>query len=178
MAVRPSSKYRISESSSTERLPCRNTPLISNRRSRCPAEATTTTVATVATAVTVASDLTRRVRRVRNHRIPTPIIMSSAAPVTTVRRIPNHGMLASPAAAVPTMAPRVFTPYTAPMDRSPAPATSNVRVISGRVMPAQNVAGNMMSNATPYRARLNPVYPPSVRAKVPRRSAVHPNDAA
>ncbi len=43
------------------------------------------------------------------------------------------------------MAPNVFTPYTPPIDFSPTPATKSVLVMSGRVIPAQNEAGNMIA---------------------------------
>ena len=77
----------------------------------------------------------------------------------------------------PRMLPRVFTPYTHPMARSPSPAESRVLVMSGRVMPAQKVAGSMMSRATPYRNRLKSPYPERFRFRAQSRSAVHPKEA-
>ena len=52
-------------------------------------------------------------------------------------------MSASPASAAPTMEPSVLTAYTWPMARSPAPRPRRMRVISGSVTPAQNVAGSI-----------------------------------
>ena len=45
----------------------------------------------------------------------------------------------------PQIDPSVFQPYTAPIARSPDPLASRVRVMSGSVIPAQKVAGSMMT---------------------------------
>ncbi len=45
--------------------------------------------------------------------------------------------------------PRVLTPYTSPIARSPAPAAISVRVSSGNVAPAQKVVGSMIARQMP-----------------------------
>ncbi len=49
----------------------------------------------------------------------------------------------------PMIDPRVLTAYTVPIARSPRPPSTRVRVMSGRVMPAQKVAGIMTSMQIP-----------------------------
>ncbi len=71
--------------------------------------------------------------------------MSSTAPwINSVFR-PSNGMRISPAMITPMIDPKVFTAYTVPTARSPRPESMRSFVITGRVMPAKNVAGTMTS---------------------------------
>ena len=79
----------------------------------------------------------------------TPSAMSIAPPVTSSSLSPSRGMSQSAAAATPTIEPSVFHAYTAPIARSPWPAPSSIRVISGSVTPAQKVGGNMTASEMP-----------------------------
>jgi hypothetical protein len=81
--------------------------------------------------------------------------MSTSAPITSSALSPTSGSSTRPASAAPTMDPKVFTPYTVPIARSPPPALMSVRVMSGSVIPAQKVAGSITSSAMPYRATVN-----------------------
>ena len=47
----------------------------------------------------------------------------------------------------PAIAPIVFAAYTAPMLASPWPRLTRWKVMSGSVVPAQNVAGSMIAMA-------------------------------
>ena len=71
--------------------------------------------------------------------------MSSPAAASSIPCRPISGSSTSPPSPTPTIDPSVFQPYTAPIARSPKPAPTSVRVSSGRVMPAQNVAGSMIA---------------------------------
>ena len=93
-------------------------------------------------------------------------------PVTSIAFRPMSGISTIAASAAPTMEPKVLTLYTVPMARSPAPAPSSMRVISGSVMPAQNVAGSITARQMAYRASENSRYPSSVRASACSSDAI------
>ena len=90
---------------------------------------------------------------------------SSAAPKATSPFNPSRGIPTCVAATTPAMAPTVLAAYTAPMLFSPAPWASRVKVIRGRVIPAQKVAGNITSSDSEWLARLNRTYPSPVRLR-------------
>ena len=71
----------------------------------------------------------------------------------------------------PAMAPTVLTAYTRPSERSPDFDRSSRKVMSGSVMPAQNVAGSMTISAIAVDVRLKITNPPSVRAT---DESIHP----
>ena len=71
--------------------------------------------------------------------------MSITAPATSIAFTPIIGSSTIPPTTTPTIEPSVFQAYTRPMAASPEPERISVRVMSGRVMPAQNVAGSMMA---------------------------------
>ena len=75
--------------------------------------------------------------------------MSIAPPVISSPLRPSNGMSQSAAAATPTIEPSVFQAYTAPIARSPCPAPSSIRVISGSVTPAQKVGGSITASEMP-----------------------------
>ena len=102
---------------------------------------------------------------------------STSAPVISSHLSPSSGNSSSAASAAPTIEPSVLTAYTVPIARSPAPFASNSRVISGSVMPAQNVAGSMTTRLSPYLASVNSSYPDDDGASACSRPACHENDA-
>ena len=86
----------------------------------------------------------------------------SAAPSATSTAPPRVIKLLSPSAGRPTwtakntpaIAPTVLAAYTTPTLASPWPRRRRWKVMSGRVVPAQKVAGSMIARARPLLARL------------------------
>ena len=78
--------------------------------------------------------------------------MSTRPPATSSVLRPSAGRSTRAASAAPTIEPSVFTLYTVPIAFSPPPALISMRVMSGSVIPAQNVAGSITLNAMPYLA--------------------------
>ena len=85
-------------------------------------------------------------------------------------------MSTSAARAAPTIEPSVLTLYTTPTARSPLPAFSSIRVMSGSVMPAQNVAGSITASAIPYFATVNSWYPSTFWSRPWMRNAIQSNE--
>ena len=104
---------------------------------------------TVATTEPRAKPLRRALARDAEKRTTAPRAMSSVAPAMIIPFSPSHGMSTKPAATTPTIDPRVLTPNTRPMARSPTPPATRMRVINGRVTPAQKVAGSMIASPIP-----------------------------
>ena len=80
----------------------------------------------------------------------TPSAMSITPPEMSRTFSPSSGISTSAASPAPTIEPSVLTLYTAPTARSPLPAFNSIRVMSGSVIPAQNVAGSITASAMPY----------------------------
>ena len=78
----------------------------------------------------------------------TPRAMSTVAPSTSSAFSPSSGSSTRPARATPRIEPSVLMLYTHPTERSPQPLPSRHLVISGSVMPAQNVDGSMTARHT------------------------------
>ncbi len=83
--------------------------------------------------------------------------ISIAAAVISIGLSPMSGSSTRPPTVAPRIEPRVLEAYTQPIAFSPDPLFSKARVISGRVMPAQKVAGIMMTRHKPYFARVKPI---------------------
>jgi hypothetical protein len=78
--------------------------------------------------------------------------MSITAPTTSSAFTPISGMSTRPARNAPTIDPKVLKLYTNPIARSPVLRVRRMRVMSGNVIPAQNVAGSMTARQMMYRA--------------------------
>jgi hypothetical protein len=102
--------------------------------------------------------------------------MSTAAPTTSNAFTPISGIRTRLARKAPTIDPKVLKPYTMPIARSPVLRVTSMRVMSGSVIPAQNVAGSITARQMKYRATANPWYPASLIPNVRRMPSVHWND--
>ena len=89
------------------------------------------------------------------HSSTTPSAMSSAPPTVSTPFSPRSGNPTCTAQNTPAIAPTVFAAYTAPMLASPWPRFIRWNVMSGSVVPAQNVAGSMIATAIASLNRVN-----------------------
>jgi hypothetical protein len=103
--------------------------------------------------------------------------MSMTPPETSRTLSPRSGIRTSAASPAPIIEPKVFTLYTAPTARSPLPAFSSIRVISGSVIPAQNVAGSITASAMPYFATVKRSYPSGFWSSPWMRKAIQSNES-
>ncbi len=89
-------------------------------------------------------------------RAVTPSARLSSAVPHKLARIPAYSMRTNPASAVPTTAPRVFSPYKSPTARgsSPRSLAMNARVRTGRVPPMSVVGTRSTSAARPKRSAM------------------------